>query len=119
MTKEVGLSSQQMATVLSYRGAIQQERRNLLQLEAMVLRLKEHIFQHLTSLNNKMEKLQTVLTPLQLVKFYAWVEKNEWSMQILNTVWTSDQQAAPGVKGAAPQQQQHRGGPAQSPTSRR
>ncbi len=89
MYNEVGVTEEQMRLITSRRDAIHQERKNLAQCERVLKETRERITQHLVGLNRQMDALQSVLTPLQLAKFYVWVEENEWCMQMLNSMWSA------------------------------
>ena len=89
MYNEVGLSEEQMRLILSRKEFIHQERRALAQCQKLLKDTRDRILQHMQSLNRQMDILQNVLTPVQLAKFYVWVEKNEWCMQMLNSMWSA------------------------------
>lgn len=74
MSKEIGLTPQQLATILSKRPAIHQERKNLATCELMIKELRAAAGQHLRSLHQTMDEVQTVMTPTQLAKFYLYVQ---------------------------------------------
>jgi hypothetical protein len=48
----------------------------------MLLQVRQAIAAHHASLNTEMDQLQQIMSPLQLAKFYVWVENNEWCMQV-------------------------------------
>ena len=83
MEGEIGLDTQQMEWILSKRTAIHAERKNLQTCELMLRETRNAISMHLHSLHGHMDDLLSVMTPLQLAKFYLWVENNAWCMQML------------------------------------
>lgn len=82
MSKEIGLAPNQLAAILAKRPAIHQERKNMVQCESMIAELRVKAGQHLRSLHQTMDEIQSVMSPTQLAKFYLWVENNEWTMQM-------------------------------------
>jgi ABC-type transporter Mla MlaB component len=70
MSKEIGLTPPQLASILSKRPAIHQERKNMATCELMIKELRAAAGQHLRSLHQTMDEIQTVMTPTQLAKFY-------------------------------------------------
>lgn len=89
MLKEVGVTEEQMIRIKAHREAIHQERQMLAHCEKSLRELRNNVQVHTTSLNRKMDALQSILSPWQLAKFYVWVEKNEWCMQMLNSMWSA------------------------------
>ena len=83
MEGEIALDGPQMDWILSKRDAIQAERKNLQTCELMLRETRNAISMHLHSLHGHMDDLLSVMTPLQLAKFYLWVENNAWCMQML------------------------------------
>ena len=83
MEGEIGLDGPQMEWILSKREAIHAERKNLQTCELMLRETRNAISMHLHSLHGHMDDLLSVMTPLQLAKFYLWVENNAWCMQML------------------------------------
>jgi hypothetical protein len=53
------------------------------------------VLSHLRSLNAHMDDIQSVMTPLQLAKFFLWIDSNEWVLQMLNSMFTSTQINSP------------------------
>jgi len=92
MSSEIGLNSQQMTWILNKRTAIHQERKNLATCESMLRETRGAINMHLHSLHGHMDDLLSVMTPLQLAKFYLWVENNAWCMQMLNFLFQNNTQ---------------------------
>ena len=70
MSKEIGLTPMQLSAILSKRSAIHQERVNMGQCEAMIKELRAKALQHLRSLHQTMDEIQSVMSPTQLAKFY-------------------------------------------------
>ena len=83
MEGEIGLDTAQMSWILSKREAIHAERKNLQTCELMLRETRNAISMHLHSLHGHMDDLLSVMTPLQLAKFYLWVENNAWCMQMI------------------------------------
>eukprot|EP00455_Lapot_gusevi_P051028 TRINITY_DN7518_c0_g1_i2.p1 TRINITY_DN7518_c0_g1~~TRINITY_DN7518_c0_g1_i2.p1 ORF type:complete len:221 (+),score=50.46 TRINITY_DN7518_c0_g1_i2:103-765(+) len=89
MFKELGLTPQQAKQLQDRRQAVHRERVALAHTERMLQQLRTHILHSQESLNREMDALRQVLSPLQLAKFYVWVEQNEWCMQMLNAMWNN------------------------------
>jgi hypothetical protein len=87
MSGEVGLNSVQLESILSKRSAIHEERKHLLQCEAMIRQVRLAVNSHLKSLHSHIDDIQRVMNPQQLAKFYLWVESNEWCLKMLDHVF--------------------------------
>ena len=84
MQGEIGLDARQMQWILSKREAIHAERKNLSTCELMLRETRGAIAMHLHSLHGHMDDLLSVMTPLQLAKFYLWVDLNSWSLSMIS-----------------------------------
>ena len=84
MQGEIGLDERQMEWILSKREAIHAERKNLSTCELMLRETRGAIAMHLHSLHGHMDDLLSVMTPLQLAKFYLWVDANSWSLSMIS-----------------------------------
>jgi hypothetical protein len=78
MSKEVGLTPEQMAALRTHRVSIHAERLALQQCEARLKETRLAIVAHLNGLHRSLDMILSTLTPLQLAKFFVWVESNEW-----------------------------------------
>ena len=84
MQGEIGLDARQMDWILSKREAIHAERHNLATCELMLKETRGAVAMHLHSLHGHMDDLLSVMTPLQLAKFYLWVDANSWSLSMIH-----------------------------------
>lgn len=82
LSTEIGLSMEQMQRLKERRNSIHAQRQSLATAELRLQQLRRHITSHVSSLNREIDELQSILTPVQLAKFYVWVEENEWCMQV-------------------------------------
>lgn len=101
MHKEVGLSDAQLQCILAKRRAIMNERKNLQTCENMLKQTRDSINTHLRSVHQHMDDIQAVMSPVQLAKFYLWVENNEWCMGMLSSMFQQQSSAAPAAATAA------------------
>lgn len=83
--------------ILAKRRAIHNERKNLHACESMLQQTRDAINKHLRSLHQHMDDIQAVMSPVQLAKFYLWVENNEWCMQMLNSMFDNPQTTKPSI----------------------
>ena len=87
MQGEIGLEARQMDWLLAKREAMHAERKNLQTCELMLRETRNAISLHLHSLHGHMDDLLSCMTPLQLAKFYLWVDNNHWTLSMLNTAF--------------------------------
>jgi transcription factor HY5 len=97
MRDEVQLTDAQLRSITSERVLIRQERERLAECERLVGRLQTLVTQHFNGLNQRMDRLMQILSPLQLAKYYMWVESNEWCMQMLDSMYLSLPERPPDV----------------------
>ena len=76
-----------MDWLLAKREAMHAERKNLQTCELMLRETRNAISLHLHSLHGHMDDLLSCMTPLQLAKFYLWVDNNHWTLSMLNTAF--------------------------------
>jgi hypothetical protein len=62
-----------------------QDREILSEAEGMVRELRARVAEHISSSQGITDGLRKVLTPQQIAKFLTWVEKNQKSMDMLNS----------------------------------
>jgi hypothetical protein len=86
---ELGLSVEQIAKLKAFRNKMHFHRQELKRAEEMLRDLREKSGAHLSRFNKEVDLLHGILSPVQLAKFYVWIEQNEWCMQMLNSMWTS------------------------------
>lgn len=84
MRDELGIAEDVLEKIKSYRGKMHEHRRDLLKAEDCLRILRDNCALFQENLNIEVEKFCQILSPEQLVKFYCWIEQNEWSMQMLS-----------------------------------
>jgi len=62
-----------------------QDREILVESEVMIKELRARVQEHILSSHGITDGLRKILTPQQIAKFLMWVEKNQKSMDMLNT----------------------------------
>eukprot|EP00475_Leptophrys_vorax_P036784 TRINITY_DN6272_c1_g1_i2.p1 TRINITY_DN6272_c1_g1~~TRINITY_DN6272_c1_g1_i2.p1 ORF type:complete len:355 (-),score=86.17 TRINITY_DN6272_c1_g1_i2:127-1191(-) len=85
---ELRLSNEQVEQLKRFRGKMHSHREQLLHAEFLLRELREKCGSHLDRFNREMDRVHNILTPVQLAKFYVWIEQNEWCMQMLNSMWS-------------------------------
>ena len=88
----------------SPRGRDAQDREILVESEAVIKELRSRVKEHISSSQGITDGLRKILTPQQIAKFLMWVEKNQRSMDMLNSFdWELqlDSAGAGGAKGGA------------------
>jgi hypothetical protein len=87
LSEELGLSLEQVEKLKSFRGRMHHHRQQLKHAEILLRDLRDSCGSHLDRFNRELDKMNQILTPVQLAKFYVWIEQNEWCMQMLNSMW--------------------------------
>lgn len=93
MATEVGLSSAQISELMEHRPHLINQRVVLGRCNMLLAQLKDMFNAHTSTLPRKMNEMQAIYTPVQLAKYYMWVERNQWCMKMLqsNAVTKVDQ----------------------------
>jgi hypothetical protein len=88
---EVGLSSAQLAELATVRGALRAERAELGRWLQLLGSARSGLLEHQQRLNALMDTVYTgIMTPLQMARYYVWVEKNNWCLDMLDTLGVAD-----------------------------
>ena len=87
--KELGLTEAQAAKLKERRPFIHTERQNIMLAEKLIDQLKSEVGVSVSSLHKEMDSICSLLTPLQLAKFFIWIEQNQWCMAMLNAISTN------------------------------
>jgi hypothetical protein len=83
-----------MERLIESRPTVQSVRSGLSTGQRLIAQSRAFVVTYLTELHEQMARLQSILTPVQLAKFYVWVDENEWCMQMLDSVWSAPEPAA-------------------------
>ena len=87
--KEIGLTTEQMGKLYGHRPAIRQDRETLSRCQALMRQVREDIHAHIQRSGDIMEEIRKILSPVQVAKFFVWVEKHQHSVKTLTTLWDS------------------------------
>jgi hypothetical protein len=89
LVKEMELSEEQLDTLKRFRGIMRKHRDELTGLDAQISNLREMSHSYIEQINQGMNEFYSILKPIQLAKFFCWIEKNQWCMQMLNNFWNT------------------------------
>lgn len=95
MGREVGLSSEQMSTLLSQREKVTAALASLNSTMTQLNAVRTSMKQHLEDRQRVLEEASAALTPSQIASFCMWVQQNPLCMQMVESVW---QQSPQGQK---------------------
>jgi len=90
LMQAIGLNSAQENAMQQLRPAMHRERVALQQAQHLLKQCRLTVHTHLAQLYALIDRIQTLLSPLQLARLYLWVENNEWCLQMLNTVFARE-----------------------------
>lgn len=82
---EIGLTPTQTEDLNRHRQNTQRDREILVTCEHLCNELRARISEHIVSSQGIMDGLRRILTPVQVAKFLMWVEKNQKSMEMMNS----------------------------------
>ncbi|KAJ1640919.1 hypothetical protein T492DRAFT_898048 [Pavlovales sp. CCMP2436] len=85
LSMELGITKEQTEQLAEWRDAIRKDREILVESEVMIKELRARVQEHILSSHGITDGLRKILTPQQIAKFLMWVEKNQKSMDMLNT----------------------------------
>ena len=86
---ELGLTEEQTGELQRFRPAAKRLRESLAVGEGMLRDLRYKSQAHIDAMKKESDRILAILSPEQMAKFFVWVEKNDWCMEMLNTVWNS------------------------------
>jgi len=78
MRKELGVTEEQEKALISERGRLAQERRNLMECDRELERFRMQAKQYLKDMHDSLEKCGGHLSTQQLARFVVWVQRNIW-----------------------------------------
>ena len=87
--REIGLTAEQMMKLNAHRPAIRQDRETLARCQSLMRQAREDIHAHIQRSGDIMEHIRRILSPVQVAKFFVWVEKHQNSVKTLTTLWDS------------------------------
>lgn len=86
MQGELGLSDEQLEALRSKRSIVHEQRKELVNAEMKVRELRELAERHLDGLDSHTDKILGILEPIQQAQYCLWVERNDWAMQMLDSL---------------------------------
>mmetsp|Transcript_3740 Transcript_3740/g.10525 ORF Transcript_3740/g.10525 Transcript_3740/m.10525 type:complete len:474 (+) Transcript_3740:247-1668(+) len=102
LATELGITKEQSEKLQELRDAIRKDREILVESEAVVRELRARVQEHIGSSQGITDGLRKILTPQQIAKFIMWVEKNQRSMDMLNSFdWEMQLEGGEVAKPAA------------------
>mmetsp|Transcript_6619 Transcript_6619/g.13406 ORF Transcript_6619/g.13406 Transcript_6619/m.13406 type:complete len:491 (-) Transcript_6619:123-1595(-) len=101
LCSELELSDDQKRTLMSMRGGIRQQRRNIAECLRILTELDNRVKSNFESNANQMDQVMESITPSQQAKFLLWIERNQACTFMLNNMWNKaaddDPTAYPGT----------------------
>ena len=86
----VGLTSMQVDALSGQKGLIHSDREIKGKCLQLIRELRARVAEQISTSQSITDGLRRILTPVQVAKFLMWVEKNQRSMDLLNTMLYSD-----------------------------
>jgi len=87
--REIGLTAEQLHRLSAHRPAIRKDRETLTHCHELLREARELIQDHIHNSSPIMEDIRRILSPVQVAKFFVWVEKHQHSVKTLTTLWKS------------------------------
>jgi len=97
--REIGLTAEQMGKLNAHRPAIREDRETLSRCHQLLRDAREHIHHHIHHSSLIMEHIRRILNPVQVAKFFVWVEKHQHSVRTLTTLWDGGEGGEEGEEG--------------------
>ena len=97
--REIGLTAEQMGKLNAHRPAIRHDRETLARCQAHMRQVRADIHAHIRRSGDVMEQIRKILSPVQVAKFFVWVEKHQHSVKTLTTLWDGTVQDDDGEDG--------------------
>lgn len=85
--RELDLSPNQIERLMAERAKIANERKNILDCDRVLEKLRVSIKNHLQDSNESLDRLRTKLTPHQLARFSLFTRRNKWSMRMMESIY--------------------------------
>ena len=85
--KDIGLTTEQLARLNAHKPAIRRDRETLARCQEQLRQARQTIHQHIGHSAAIMEQIRKILSPVQVAKFFVWVEKHQKSVETLTTLW--------------------------------
>ena len=98
--REIGLTAEQMGQLSTHRAAIREDRNTITRCHQMLREAREAIHRHIHRSGAIMEQIRCILTPVQVAKFFVWVERHQNSVKTLTTLWDRPDREGGGGGGA-------------------
>jgi len=86
MSQELGLTGPQVDALSGQKEFIKADREIVQQCIQLIKSLRSRVSEHVKTSQGITDGLRRILTPVQVAKFLMWVEKNQRSMDMLNSM---------------------------------
>jgi len=86
MSQELGLTGPQVDALSGQKEFIKADREIVQQCIQLIKSLRSKVSEHVKTSQGITDGLRRILTPVQVAKFLMWVEKNQRSMDMLNSM---------------------------------
>jgi len=86
-----GLAALQVDELSGQKGFIHSDREIKAHCSQLIKDLRLRVSEHIKTSQTITDCLRRILTPMQVAKFLVWVERNQRSMDLLNTMFQSDE----------------------------
>jgi len=90
LSLELGLTSTQVDALSDQKGLIHSDREIKGKCLQLIRELRSRVAEQISTSQSITDGMRRILTPVQVAKFLMWVEKNQRSMDLLNTMLHSD-----------------------------
>jgi len=114
LMEHVGFTPEQLAQTEQFKAQMVSVKNELAQCLSFAHQFKDFMEEHFQRLNHLMESIQRYFTPIQLAKFYLWIQDNQWLLQLVPSVPNMTAGAlatslapAPASQHAPPVKQEH------------
>jgi len=98
--REIGLTKEQALQLNAHREAIRENRETITRCHEHLRRARAEIERHVRNSSTITNELRTILEPVQVAKFFVWVEQNQRKLQS-----SIDQSERLASQAAAPQEE--------------
>ena len=86
LSLELGLTGPQVDALSAQKEFIRADRELVLSCVKLIRDLRKKVAEHVKTSQGITDGLRRILTPVQVAKFLVWVEKNQRSMDLLNSM---------------------------------
>jgi len=86
LANELGLNASQVDSLSAQKGFIRSDREIVSGCMSLIKQLRSRVAEHIQSSQRITDHLRRILEPAQVAQFLLWVERNQRSMNLLNSI---------------------------------